>query len=167
MEASSKSNLDISLPHFVPSVNNSETTTVEYSEAAVDLPPPCPTPIDDKSLTLVIEESDGNLDNPPLCPFPPEKNSETVTVELNKTDLDVPSLCPLPTEKCSEKLAIDVEEGLQTLMSTDNVLSTSGTEEDSTVPPDTMATQGARLLTSATTSTSLFFELLLNFLLWF
>jgi hypothetical protein len=119
---------------------------MESCEATIDLPPPCPTPIDDKSLTMVIEESDGNLDNPPLCPFPPEKNSETVTVELNKTDLDVPSLCPLPMEKCTETLAIDVEEGLQILMSTDNVLSTLGTEEDSTVPADTMATQGTKLL---------------------
>lgn len=155
MEASSMADLDVSLLQSVQSVINPETSTAELNEAIIDLPapilapivnksatlaieiietlPPCPAQFENKSATLDIDLNNPNLDNPPFCPCPPES--------LN---IELPSPCPLSADAKSLTLAIDVEEGVQTPMTTDNALSVPGNEDDATLPDDEMAIEGTR-----------------------
>lgn len=164
-------NLDASLPQSVQSVNNPETPTAELNEAIIDLPapslaptvnkpatltieiietlPPSPAQFENKSATLAIVAIDlnnTNLDIPPFCPCPPER-----------ANIDLPSLCPLSAEAKSPTLAIDVEEGLQTPMTTDNALSVPGNEDDATLPADEMAIEGTRLFSLSNTITARLF----------
>lgn len=102
--------VDMQAPHPVMPTNNSDTQTEESNDAILYLPPP--------------------------CPITSESNFKTLHIKLDVTNPDMPSLHPLPIGSNPETRAIDIEEGLQTPMSTDNILSTSGTDEDPTSPID-------------------------------